>query len=291
MSLTKILSLSFGVIANCRFPRVLQGFINRQYVAAFKIDLSEFDAVESFKSLNELFTRGLKRPRSFEDAADIAISPVDGRVMQTGRVQDGEALQIKGFSYAVARLLGEEIGGDFSYANLYLSPSNYHRYHAPCDMAIEQITHFKGALLPVHSRSLGRNRDLFVRNERVVLRARDSRGKLLYFVAVGALNVGGIVFYCEPKIQNRHKNYAQTYAYKIPQRVKKGEEIGMFKMGSTIVLFVEEAEVLKGDCGIRFGDSLFRFGAFSKNGAKNGAGDGAKNGTKNAANPAPDSPL
>lgn len=257
--MTKFISICFGVIANFRFYPLLQRFINRQYIKAFKINLDEFQRLESFKSLNELFTRGLKVKRDFDKDKSIIISPCDSLIMQSGLVQQGKALQIKGFSYSVSRLLGEDVSENLTYVNLYLSPSDYHRYHAPCDMYVESITHFKGSLLPVNLKSLKKNYNLFVRNERVVLKAKDSFGNLLYFVAVGALNVGSMVFYCESNLNEEFKGNSKTFFYRNKKFIKKGEEIGMFKMGSTIVLFVDANVKLLRDSGkVKFGDSLFK---------------------------------
>lgn len=259
--MTKFISTCFGVIANIRFYPPLQRFINRQYIKAFRINLDEFQRLESFKSLNELFTRGLKIKREFSNDKSIIISPCDSAIMQSGLVEQGKALQIKGFSYSVNRLLGERIGGQFSYVNLYLSPSDYHRYHAPCDMHVESITHFKGSLLPVNLKSLKKNHNLFVRNERVVLKARDSFGNLIFFVAVGALNVGSMIFYCESNLGESYKGSSKTFSYKESKFIKKGEELGMFKMGSTIVLFINaDVKLLKDSGKVRFGDSLFQIG-------------------------------
>ncbi len=258
MKLTKIISVIFGWIAGIRFYPPLQHFINKQYIKIFNIDLREFQPLFYYKSLNELFTRALRQQRSFDEHSDIIISPVDGKITQVGIVESGKALQIKGFSYSVERLVGQHIDNGISYANLYLSPSNYHRYHAPCDMLVESITHFKGALLPVHLKSLQKNRNLFVINERIVLKARDKYGEIMYFVAIGALNVGSMIFYIEPRIQEKYRNYKRTFYYRTPKLVKKGEELGMFKMGSTIVLFASNVEILKSDENIAFGDSLFR---------------------------------
>lgn len=258
MKITKLISICFGVIADIRFYPPIQRFINKQYIKIFNIDLSDFYPLESYKSLNELFTRGLKQNRNFNQDENIFICPIDGKVMQTGNVDNGRALQIKGFSYSVDRLVGESVASNLSYANLYLSPSNYHRYHSPCDMYVESITHFKGALLPVHTKSLYKNKNLFVVNERVVLKARDSFGGILYFVAVGALNVGGIYFYIEPRLQHKSRLYSRKFEYRDPIFIKKGEEIGMFKMGSTIVLFASDVDILKSDCDIKFGFDLFK---------------------------------
>ena len=243
---TKLISTCFGVIADCRFPKIVQNFINKQYVAFFNINLSEFQPLESYKSLNELFTRGLRKMRDFDKSENIIISPCDSLVIESGRVESGRALQIKGFSYEVAPLLGvnaRDLPPNLYYANLYLSPRDYHRYHAPTDMFVESVVHFKGALLPVHQKSLNKNQNLFIRNERVVLSARTKSGAKLYFVAVGALNVGNIVFYIEPKLQESFSGKKNEFFYKEPKFVRKGEELGMFKMGSTIVLFVSNSSL------------------------------------------------
>lgn len=276
--MTKFISICFGVIADLRFPRFLQRFINKRYVAFFNISLNDFAPLESYKSLNELFTRGLRKMRQIDDRKNVIISPCDSLVMESGAVKSGKALQIKGFCYDVKSLLGiKNLEENLYYANLYLSPRDYHRYHAPCDMFVEKILHFKGALLPVHQKSLNKNQNLFIRNERVVLSARLKNGKRLYFVAVGALNVGKIVFYVEPRLQERFSGKTQEFCYKEPKFIRKGEEIGMFKMGSTIVLFIEanadsaecvesqsciesqqNIEILKQGEKVAFGEALFR---------------------------------
>ncbi|RDU63490.1 phosphatidylserine decarboxylase [Helicobacter sp. MIT 14-3879] len=259
MNLTKIISVYFGIIADIRFPKTIQNFINKTYIKIFKINMENFLPYYYYKSLNELFTRGLKKNIDFDKNADIFISPSDGYIMQSGNSVNGRALQIKGFSYSIEKLLGERVESNLFYINIYLSPSNYHRYHSPCDMYVESITHFKGSLLPVNLKSLTKNHNLFIRNERVILKAKDIFNKTLYFVAIGALNVGNIVFYIEPRLQDKFKGYKNTFYYNKPKFVKKGEELGMFKMGSTIVFFSEEKlEILKTDCKISFGESLFR---------------------------------
>ncbi len=274
---SKFISLCFGSIANLRFPATIQRFINAQYVAFFNISLNEFSPLESYKSLNELFTRGLRKMRDFDKSENIIISPSDSLVIESGKVAQGRALQIKGFSYEVSPLLGvsaRDLTPNLYYANLYLSPRDYHRYHAPCDMFVESIVHFKGALLPVHQKSLNKNQNLFIRNERVVLGARMKNGAKLYFVAVGALNVGQIIFYIEPKLQESFSGKKQEFFYKEPRFIRKSEELGMFKMGSTIVLFVESKidlresnadsahtiTIFKQGEKIRFGEALFKLG-------------------------------
>ena len=256
--MTKLISIIFGLIADIKFPPPMQRFINKQYIRIFNIKLSDFHSIESYESLNSLFTRGLKNIRKFNKDENIFISPCDGKITEYGSVDNNKALQIKGKSYKVSRLLDSNLDSNFKYVNLYLSPSNYHRYHSPCNMFIQSIIHFKGSLLPVHARSLNKNNNLFIRNERVVLKAIDAFGDNLYFVAVGALNVGRIIFYIESRLQDSYKGSKREFIYKDPIFVKKGEELGMFQMGSTIVLFAKNVDFIFEDSGISFGDSLFK---------------------------------
>lgn len=258
MYLTKILSLCFGYLANIRFPYTLQIFINKVYIRLFNINIDDFMPLESYKSLNELFTRSLKKSREFSNNKHILISPSDSKIIESGIVDNNIALQIKGMNYSVNRLLDSNLDSNFYYINLYLSPKDYHRYHAPCDMLVESITHYKGALYPVHIKSLNKNANLFIRNERVVLKAIDSFGDVIYFVAIGALNVGQIVFHIEPRLQDSYSGNSIKFSYNIPIFIKKGEELGMFKMGSTIVLFISNIDLIYKDDNVLFGDTLAR---------------------------------
>ena len=147
--------------------------------------------------------------------------------------------------------------------NFYLSPRDYHRYHAPCDMKIVEIRYFAGELLPVHKKSLLKNRDLFIKNERVVVVAKDMFDNRIYYVAVGALNVGKMVFHKERRIETNLKgNMKQIYKYSKPIEVKKGEELGMFKVGSTVLLFAKELKLGRNsDDRMRFGEQVAKFKA------------------------------
>jgi len=149
----------------------------------------------------------------------------------------------------------------FYYINLYLSPKDYHRYHAPCDLKILYIRYIGGELLPVNKLSLLKNHNVFTRNERVIIKALDFREEVFYFIAVGALNVGKMVIHCEPRIQTNAKpNNTQTYTYNTPIELKKGEEIGTFMLGSTIVLLTTNT-LFKKDIqqSVRFGEEILGF--------------------------------
>ena len=120
-----------------------------------------------------------------------------------------------------------------------------------------ECRYFSGVLLPVNTPSLRKNARLFVRNERVVLKCRDEWGETLYFVAVGALNVGQMALYFEPRIKTNAKAGNAVYRYDSPIKLKKAQEIGLFKMGSTILLFTQNWNFSpkEGAC-VRYGDRI-----------------------------------
>lgn len=256
------ISRYFGKFASHPFPPVIQNFINESYVKIFDIDLSEFESARSYPTLNALFTRELKVEREFDKSAKVLISPCDSLVMEQGEVKNNSALQIKGMTYCVSELLGEVLSEGYFYTNYYLSPRDYHRYHAPCDMWVEEVRYFAGELLAVNRASLLKNHNLFIRNERLVVVARDNKGNKMFYVAVGALNVGQMVLYFESRVQtNTTANINTTYTYPEPIFLAKGEEMGMFKMGSTILVFQQNYIPLT-QIGekVRFGESVGEFG-------------------------------
>lgn len=261
---TNSLSRLFGKFASCAFPKWFQRIVNRVYVRIFRIDLSDFAPVDFYPTLNALFTRKLERAREVDSSSESIISPSDSLITEQGIVCENLALQIKGMSYPVDEFLGTpkgEIDG-FSYVNLYLSPRDYHRYHAPCDMEIVEARYFGGELLPVNFPSLRKNSNLFVRNERVVLVANTPHNTRIYFVAVGALNVGKMIFHFDSRIDTNAKpNARDIYVYDTPISVKKGDELGHFQMGSTIVLIMQDISLESLlEQTVRFGQRIARYG-------------------------------
>lgn len=252
------LSRAFGRFASYPFPRSIQTWINQTYVKIFRIDLSEFDQAQDYPTLNHLFTRELRAKRDFDPSEEIWISPCDCLISESGKSNHNMALQIKGMSYCVSELLGEVLQGEYSFINLYLSPKDYHRYHAPIDMEVLEVRYFGGDLLAVNHASLFKNHNLFIRNERVVVVAKDREGRKFFYVAVGALNVGQMILHFEPRLQTNAKANTNTiYTYETPIQIAKGSEMGLFKMGSTIVLFVPgvDFEVSVG-MKLKFGEKI-----------------------------------
>ncbi len=249
-TITNTISRLFGSFARARFPFVLQQTINFAYVKLMGVDLSEFDKLSSYKSLNELFTRKLKTQRKFDQGSHTFISPSDSLVTECGDIFVSTSMQIKGFYYKVDELLASQIEAknikkiyNGKYINFYLSPKDYHRYHSPIDMYVKKAVHVPGLLYPVNLKYLNKVFDLFVKNERVILECETKSGMLFYMVFVGALNVGKMRFNFDERIQtNSKKSGITTYIYG-DTFVKKGEELGTFEMGSTIVIFFEKKSV------------------------------------------------
>lgn len=262
--ISHFISQKFGQLADTKFSPSVQNFINKTYAKIFNISFDEHEPPENYKSLNALFTRKLIKPRELKGGASSLVSPADCRVTNFGAIENGQILQIKGKSYSISELLNSDEkaasleGGVF--ANLYLSPKDYHRFHAPCDAKVLYAIHIPGALYPVNDPALNTIDALFAKNERVVL-ALEAKFGVFYMVFVGALNVGRIVIEWDERIKtNADKETIAAYYYE-DVYLKKGDEIGRFEMGSSIaMLFGKEqvtATLVEGQ-KISFGDEAFR---------------------------------
>ena len=267
MHITNLISLYFGKFAKKEFPRLIQEIINTSYVKLMGLDMREFKHSRYYKSLNDLFTRELILKREIDKSSDSIISPTDSLITECGRLRDVVALQIKGMEYSVEELLTfyctdnfEKIkDGDFM--NFYLSPKDYHRYHAPCDFKLKKLIHVPGKLYPVNLKYLNKEFELFVQNERVILEC-ENNGKLFYMVFVGALNVGQMVFEFENRVEtNTDTKEIKVYTYDNIE-ITKGECLGYFKMGSTVVMLWEKSSVQIDNLlnqNIKFGQKIGKF--------------------------------
>ncbi len=249
MHISNLISQYFGRFAKKEFPSFIQSFINNAYVKLLGLDMSEFKAAKHYKSLNALFTRKLEINREFINDEDYIISPCDSLITEQGLIRDSKAFQIKGMKYEVEELLTYYCKENFekinagSFMNFYLSPKDYHRYHAPCDFKVSKLIHVPGKLYPVNLKYLKKEFELFVQNERVVLECIDNNGKLFYMVFVGALNVGEMVFEFEPRVEtNKDASDIKVYEYE-DISMSKGDCLGYFKMGSTVVMLWENDTV------------------------------------------------
>jgi phosphatidylserine decarboxylase len=237
---SSLLSSIVVSFAKTKFPKFLQCLINKFYVKFYGIDMSEFVPENpcEYKSLNELFIREKKYIEFYEDE-NIFVSPSDSKVLYHDEIIENQVYQIKGKKYLLKELILED-GVNLHegyFINLYLSPKDYHRFHVPIDMEIVKATYIPGTLYPVKPSFLEKEL-VFPKNKRVVLKCRDKKNKNKYFyiVAVGAMIVGKIIMNFDERFE---KDYKEVFSvdYKTPISLKKGDELGRFEFGSSILLF------------------------------------------------------
>jgi phosphatidylserine decarboxylase len=269
MYLTNLTSRVFGRFASHKFDNRVQNVINKTYVMLMGLDMSEFKPYCEYKSLNDLFTRALHKKRYINKNKEVIISPCDSLVTLCESIKNlNQVAQIKGKNYNLDELLTNKItktnlnklvGGE--YINMYLSPKDYHRYHCPCDMTILKSIYVPAKLFPVNNIALKFVKNLFVKNERVILECK-ANDKIFYMVFVGALNVGGMVFNFDKDITTNNKvQKIKTKTYK-KMFVKKASKLGYFKMGSTILMFYPKDMVTQDKLtnkNIKFGNKIASF--------------------------------
>ena len=228
-----------------RLPRLAMRALLKAYVRHYGVDLAEVEQeLGDFPSLAEFFTRVLKdgaRPQCSEPGA--VTSPADGRVHALGQVVAGRLPQSPELDFAVADLLaGDRRYDDGDFAVIYLSPKDYHRVHAPHAGEIVGYRYRPGRLWPVFPAATRRIRDLFARNERLVVRLRtDTMGEMA-LVMVGAFGVGRMAASFADLVTNTRAP-ACDVELEPASPLALGAEVGRFEMGSTVVLLFEPGKV------------------------------------------------
>jgi phosphatidylserine decarboxylase len=255
----RALSHVVGWLADRRIPRRLRAPIYRGFARFTGADLAEArPPLDAYPSLGAFFVRRLvDGARPWPQSPDLLGCPSDGRIQAIDRVTDsGSVLQAKGQPYALGELLGSaaeglELAGAWV-LTVYLSPRDYHRVHCPLDGTLEHAAWSGAERFSVAPAVLARRPRVFVRNERVALRLTSDQGPYA-LVLVGALNVGRLrVVGLEPG--------AQAPMRRDP-RFARGEELGRFEMGSTVVLVLPPGgwaplEGLRLGQAIRLGEPL-----------------------------------
>jgi phosphatidylserine decarboxylase len=231
------------------------------------LDLSEAKQTR-FKSLHDCFTRELKEgARPVDPDPTALVSPCDGIVGASGTIADGCLLQAKGFPYTLESLLGmaypelaSEYGGG-TYVTLRLTSSMYHRFHAPYDCQVEQVTYISGDTWNVNPIALKRIEQLFCKNERAVVRCRLPSGQVLTLVPVAAILVASIRLHFLDVLL--HIRYRGPNVIPCDARFRKGEEMGWFQHGSTIIVLAPPGVSLRAELGegqrVRMGQPLLSF--------------------------------
>ncbi len=263
-----LLSRLVGMLAGSRAGWLKNTFI-RQFVRHFQVDMSEAQQADptQYPDFNSFFTRALAEGiRPVCDDAHIA-SPADGAISQIGAIRSGRILQAKGRSYSTTELLGGDpalaaLFEDGQFATIYLSPKDYHRVHMPCDGTLRQTVYVPGDLFSVNQATAAAVPGLFARNERLVTVFDTPHGPVAS-VLVGAMIVAGIETVWsgqEAPLQRRIKTARFDRA---PGSISlnRGDEMGRFKLGSTVILLfpkdtVRWHEDLTADSSVRMGQAL-----------------------------------
>ncbi len=237
-----ILSWLVAKIATCKIVWV-KNFLIAVYIRRFKVDLS--DAAESnylnYQSLSDFFTRALKpEARPIVRSLNIVLSPVDGTIYQMGKIDKNQIIIAKGRGFSVEELLGEPNQNEYyggSFIVLYLSPSDYHRIHAPVASRLILMRHIPGSLFSVNPKVTDQAPKIFAKNERVVNIFADKSQNKIAVVLVGAMIVGSIETKWH-RVVNNHANKQTTEWHYSDQNINfdQGDELGRFNFGSTVIL-------------------------------------------------------
>ncbi|MGQ0506718.1 MAG: archaetidylserine decarboxylase [Myxococcaceae bacterium] len=252
MTLMRLLpksALSSAVGAATRFPvpAPVHRLAMKAFAKRFRVELEEAEhSFGGYSNFSEFFARKLKQgARPVTPGDKVVISPVDGAISQIGYTERGELLQAKGIAYPVEKLVGDAdaakpfIGGAF--ATIYLSPRDYHRIHAPLRGRITGYSYIPGQFWPVNPASVRSLEALFCVNERLVTYLDTPAGKCAV-IKVGATCVSRIRASYDDVVTHTG-GAAKVHAYEQKQEVKKGDEIGVFEMGSTVILLFEPGRV------------------------------------------------
>ena len=247
----------------------------KMFAAFFNVDMRDAaeENLSAYRTFNEFFTRSLKpTARPVAGGETEIAAPADGCVSAIGRIDKGRIFQAKGIDYSLATLLANDSKdserlADGYFLTTYLSPRDYHRLHMPMSGRLIKQSHVPGRLFSVGPHTVRALPNLFTRNERVVAQFETDHG-LMALVLVGAMNVAGIETIWHGLVEPAngsnasHIDYDQqrtTTVASEPVFLKKGEEMGRFNMGSTVIVLLQNKTVWHNN--LQAGDTI-RMGQF-----------------------------
>ena len=261
------------VIARIRW-RPLKNLIIRIYTSLVPVNLHE--AVEedrfAYESLNAFFTRAIKAEyRPFDENQENWLCPVDGAVSQAQAIKDGRIFQAKGHDYSLLELVGADknlasVFSNGTFATLYLSPRDYHRIHMPTTGTLQQMVYVPGRLFSVAPFTVNNIPRLFARNERCVCYFETEQGPMA-MILVGAINVAATETVWHGLVTGEASNINSGEITQFDYRdkyivLKRGEEMGRFNLGSTVIVLATDKMKLDksivADTEIKLGQCLAR---------------------------------
>ena len=235
-------------------PTALRTVMLSRFANIYGIDVSEAEKpLTEYEGFDEFFTRKL-RPgaRPIDDAPGRIVSPADGTVVECGLATAGKLIQAKGSDFDLATLLDDAEaaarlqGG--AYLITYLSPKDYHRVHSPVGGRVVGWRHVPGTLFSVGAASIRREPGLFVRNERFITLIEMDGGGLVAVVMVAAVGVGHVTVSYDPEVATHRPEFFRAARrhrqYDEPKPIKRGDELGIFHLGSTTIAVFEPGRVV-----------------------------------------------
>ena len=247
----KLISKIADISAHCKITPI-KNYLIKRFLKNYHTKLKLDEAIEpnpfAYDSFNSFFTRKLKEElRPIDNSSDSIVSPVDGLLNQFGKISNDKLIQAKNIDYKLDQLVGDEslsksfIDGDF--ATIYLAPFHYHRIHMPISGILEKMLYIPGKLFSVNNETAEGIKDLYTKNERVVAIFNTEIGRVAV-ILVGAMIVGSIETFWHGAVSPPHYKTIQAWDYSSTEenhiKLNKGEEMGLFKLGSTVIMLFEK---------------------------------------------------
>ena len=257
-----------GIIADTQFPRFLLTLLIRLFSWKYGVNLKEASKhVSEYKNFNEFFARKLlPGSRILDPDKDTVLSPVDGILGESGIINNEVLIQAKGLEYRLEDLLKDSgksnlyDGGVF--ITIYLAPYNYHRIHSMVSGEVRQFCYIPGDLWTVSPLGVHHVPELFARNERLITYFETDKGECA-LVKIGATVVGRIRVVYDDITSNRSGGAFQKNVLESPVRVERGDEVGLFELGSTVICLFPPGQIelneLKIDQKILLGQAIGKF--------------------------------
>ena len=263
------LSRLVGKIANAR-TIWLKNTCIKKFIKRYGVNMEEAIHANAgdYTSFNDFFTRALKPgTRPVAEAVDAIVSPADGVISTCGDITADQLIQAKDKTFSLTALLGGDDQDaqpflDGSFFTVYLSPKDYHRVHMPCSAQLKKMLYVPGKLFSVNQTTSENIPDLFARNERAVC-LFDSDAGPMAMILVGAMIVAGIETPWAGQVAPaNHGASTNDYQHQQPAiQIGKGEEMGRFKLGSTVIVLVGPGavrwqETVQENSAVRMGEAL-----------------------------------
>ena len=243
-----ILTRSVGLLASAKMGKVTT-FAAKQFAKLYQINLDEMEGdISDYRTFNDFFARPLKyNARPIDGDVAGIVFPADGKISQFGKLEDNFQLQAKGHYFTTEALLADKKDADYfkngSFMTVYLSPQDYHRVHIPFAGKLLKMTHIPGELFSVNPLYVRNIPELYSRNERVVCLFETEIGKMAV-ILVGAAIVRSIATVWAGTVAPSKSGEPSVTEYQKQNfKYDKGEEIGRFFMGSTVICLFEKDKI------------------------------------------------